>query len=453
MNEQRLTAYAQLIQQLLECPQGQESDILQKHQHLIDEGLIVVMQQYAQHLAAADQKNKAQWLLNMAERLAQLLNQSQNSVSEESYNTLLQQLIISEYEDWGNSTPIYHILDNNRHLLDENLARILPQYASDLINKLPEDTDIIIALIANLSIHISNFPRGDRKAQIEIAIAGYLFTLSHCQENTEKWATTQHNLGSAYLYRIRDDRAQNLESAITAYHLALLVHTKEDFPYEWATTQNNLAAAYNDRIKGNRAENLENAIAASNLALSVYTPEDFPYYWAMTQNNLGNAYGDRIKGDRAENLENAIAAYRLALSVRKKEDFPIKWAMTQNNLATVYNDRIKGDRAENLESAIAAYHLALLVHTKEDFPYEWARTQNNLAAAYNDRIRGDKAENLENAIAASNLALSVRTKEDFPVEWARTQNNLAAAYNDRIRGDKAENLENAIAASNLALSV
>ncbi|NES03635.1 MAG: tetratricopeptide repeat protein, partial [Okeania sp. SIO2F4] len=364
MNEQRLTEYAQLIQQLLECPEGEELDILQNHLHLIDAGLIAVMEQYAEYLAEAGQKNNDQWLLNMAEKLTEWLNQSQNSVSEESYNTLLQQLLEAElkvYKGEADESIVYHILDNNRHLLDENLAHILPKYASDLINKFPEDTDIIVALIENLSLHIYQFPRGDRKAQIEIAIAGYLFTLSHRQENTEDWAMTQNNLGLAYSYRIRGDRAENLESAIAGYHLALEVSTKEDFPMNWARTQNNLGLAYSNRIRGDRAENLESAIAGYHLALEVYTKEDFPMDWATTQNNLATAYSDRIRGERAQNLENAIAAYHLALEVRTKEDFPMNWARTQNNLATAYSDRIRGERAQNLENAIAAYHLALEV--------------------------------------------------------------------------------------------
>jgi hypothetical protein len=44
------------------------------------------------------------------------------------------------------------------------------------------------------------------------------------------------------------------------------------------------------RIRGERADNLEKAIAAYNLSLEVRTREAFPEDWAGTQNNLGNAY-------------------------------------------------------------------------------------------------------------------------------------------------------------------
>ncbi|MGK7921751.1 MAG: CHAT domain-containing protein [Trichodesmium sp.] len=374
MNEQRLTEYAQLIQQLLECPQGEEPDILQNHLHLIDAGLIAVMEQYAQYLAEADQKNNAQWLLNMAEKLTEWLNQSQNSVSEESYNTLLQQLIEAEakvYDGEADESIVYHILDNNRHLLDENLAHILPQYASNLINKLPEDTDTIIALIENLSIHIDEFPRGDRKAQIEIAIAGYLFVLSHRQKNTEKWAQTQNNLAIAYSDRIKGESADNLETAIACYKAALRVRTESAYPQQWATTQNNLAIAYSYRIKGESADNIETAIAYYEAALRVRTESAYPQDWAMTQNNLAIAYSDRIKGETADNIETAIACYEEALRVAKPDTLPALCLTVARNLADF------ASKQEDYQLAINNYEIAItaIEQSRDWIPDEIARQE------------------------------------------------------------------------------
>ena len=297
--------------------------------------------------------------------------------------------------------------------------------------------------------------RDNRASNLELAIAAFQLALSIYTKSDflYEWARTQTNLGGAYSERIRDNRAWNLELAIEAYQLALSVYTKENFPYEWATTQNNLGGAYWDRILEDKAENLEKAIVSYQLALSVRTKEDFPYDWATTQNNLGAAYRDRIRDNRASNLELAIEAYQLALSVRTKSDFPYEWAMTQTNLGTAYVKRIRYDRASNLEKAIAAFQLALSVYTKEDFPYDWATTQINLGTAYSERICDNRALNLELAIEAYQLALSVHTKSDFPINWATTQNNLGTAYSDRIRGDRAENIEKAIEAYQLALSV
>ena len=65
------------------------------------------------------------------------------------------------------------------------------------------------------------------------------------------------NLANAYRYRIREDRAENIEQAIVAYQQSLEVMTRESLPVEWATSMNNLANAYFERIREDRAENIE----------------------------------------------------------------------------------------------------------------------------------------------------------------------------------------------------
>ena len=90
------------------------------------------------------------------------------------------------------------------------------------------------------------------------AIEAYAKVIAALGETGERgnWAATQHNLANAYLYRIRGERADNLEEAIRHCELALQVYTREAFPTDWAMTQNNLATAYSDRIRGERADNL-----------------------------------------------------------------------------------------------------------------------------------------------------------------------------------------------------
>jgi len=193
---------------------------------------------------------------------------------------------------------------------------------------------------------------------------------------------TQDNLANAYQERIRGDKAQNLEEAISFYQYALEVRTREAFPVEWATTQNHLANAYQERIREDKAQNLEEAIASYQYALEIYTREAFPVDWAMIQNNLAAAYSDRIRGDKAQNLEDAISSYQYALEVYTRETLPVEWATTQNNLANAYKNRIRGDKAQNLEDAIASYQYALEVYTREAFPQSHSETLYNLGFAY-----------------------------------------------------------------------
>ncbi|QIR38768.1 CHAT domain-containing protein [Tolypothrix sp. PCC 7910] len=455
MEEQRLQAYYQLIESLLNCADGEEPEILAANTELLDADFLEVLAAVADHFAQQGQENAANWLRN----LATSLNQESAPITEEdiqTYGQFLLEILQATAESNGDPQVIYPLLAANTDKLNHIFAQLLRRWATNTLAAVEPDTATsIAALLVIFSNLIQQFPLGSKANNMEIAIAGYEIALTVYTRNVfpEQWATTQNNLGNAYRNRIMGERAENLEEAITAYRTALEVLTRNAFPVDWATTQNNLGNAYSDRIMGEHAENLELAIAAYRAALEVRTRNAFPEQWATTQNNLGTAYSERIMGERAENLEEAIAAYRAALEVRTRNAFPEQWATTQNNLGTAYSERIMGERAENLEEAIAAYRAALEVRTRNAFPEQWAGTQNNLGNAYSDRIMGERAENLEEAIAAYRAALEVLTRNAFPVDWAMTQNNLGNAYRNRIMGERAENLELAITTYRAALEV
>ncbi|MEZ2303669.1 MAG: CHAT domain-containing protein [Microcoleus sp.] len=460
MEENRIAAYEQLIHTLLNCPNGDEPQILQDNSELLDRGFLETCESVAAKLAAQGGENGANFLRNLASQLGQFIDMnddgdSNNSQGEnpQEYANFILELLQAEEASNGDIKVIYPMLAQRQHLLNSRFAEILQQVAEKLLDgENAETISSIVSLIGKLSVHISQFPRGNRANNIEVEITGYQIVLNNLKLGSEKFAGTQYNLAIAYSQRINGSRAENLERAIGFYEAALTVRTVEDFPEKWAMTQNNLALAYSDRIKGSRADNLERAIAFFQAALTVYTLEDFPEQWATIHNNLALAYSKRIKGSRADNLERAIGFYEAALTVYTLEYFLEQWA-TQNNLANAYSNRINGSRAENLEKAIAFYEAALTVCTVEDFPEYWAMTQNNLANAYSNRINGSRAENLERAIAFYEAALTVRTVEDFPEKWAETQNNLATAYSDRINGSRADNLEQAICFFEAALTV
>jgi len=458
-NAEGNSAYLQLIQQLLSCPSGEEAQILQDNSQLLDAGFLQACEAVAVTLVQQGEENNANFLRNLASQVGEFLGMREEEDSDNSeggnpqeYLRFIAELLEIE-ENYNGLAAVYPILKQRQHLLNARFAEILQQVASNLIAEMPEEIEHIVAVIENLSVHISEFPLGIRANNIEIAITGYQIVLSNREPGTERWAGTQYNLANAYNDRIRGEKAENIELAIASYTNALSVYTRDAFPENWATTQNNQANAYNDRIRGKKAENIELAIAFYTNALEVRTRDAFPEQWATTQNNLAAAYSDRIRGKKAENIELAIAFYTNALEVRTRDAFPEQWATTQNNLAAAYSDRIRGEKAENIELAIASYTNALEVITRDAFLEKWATTQNNLAVAYNDRIRGEKAQNIELAIASYTNALSVYTRDAFLEKWALTQNNLANAYSDRIRGEKAENIEQAIECYTNALEV
>ena len=448
MDENRAQAYRQLIQTLLNCPNGEERQILEANLELVDSRFLQACEVVAKKLAETGQENQANFFRNLASQIGQLLGMNDEGDSDNSegknpqeYGKFILDLLQAEKDSKSDINVINPMLAGRQHLLNDRFAEILQQVAQNFIADHPEAIESILGLIGNLIIHISNFRLGKRANNLEIAITGYQILLSNWEPGSKNWAMTQNNLAVDYTYRIRGEKAQNIESAIAYFTAALSVYTRDAFPEDWAMTQNNLANAYTYRIRGEKAQNIELAIASYTAALTVYTRDAFPEKWARTQNNLAAAYSKRIRGEKAQNIELAIASYTAALTVYTRNAFPEYWAMTQNNLAAAYRNRIRGEKAQNMELAIASYTAALTVYTRDAFPEYWALTQNNLAIAYTYRIRGEKAENMELAIASYTAALSVLTRDAFPEKWALTQNNLGVAYNDRIRGEKAQNIE------------
>src|SRR5919199_872913 len=421
MDEQRLAAYLQLIQALLECPSGEEEDILNANLELVDVNFVQVMEVVAANMAVEGNSNAAAWLQNLAANLA---NHVSSTATPEEYLSFLGEVLQATMESDVNPQVVYPILQENLDKLDLNFAQILA------ISKFTEVSSEEAAAIAGVIVYFGNlinqFPQGRRAWNLEIGIACYsaaseVYTR---EDYPEHWATVQNNLALAYSKRIEGVRAENIEEAIACYREASEVYTREDYPEQWAGVQNNLGMAYNDRIEGVRAENIEEAIACYLLALDVYTRQDYPEQWAMTQNNLGNAYSGRIEGVRPANIEKAIACYREALKVRTPENYPEKWAMTQNNLGAAYNDRREGVRAGNIEEAIACFREALKVGTRENYPEYWAMTQHNLGLTYSDKIEGVRATNIEEAIACFRLALEIRTPTAFPLDCLQSGRNL-----------------------------
>ena len=60
MEEQRLNAYIQLIQELLDCDSGEEVARLSQHPELLDEGLVQVMQAVADKRAQQVKRQQTQ---------------------------------------------------------------------------------------------------------------------------------------------------------------------------------------------------------------------------------------------------------------------------------------------------------------------------------------------------------------------------------------------------------
>ncbi|MBD0308121.1 MAG: tetratricopeptide repeat protein, partial [Microcoleus sp. T1-bin1] len=341
-NADRDSAYLQLINALLNCPSGEEPQVLQDNSELLDAGFLEACDAVAVTLAEQGEENGANFLRNLASQVGEFLGFTSSernnfeNISPRDYLAFLQLLVQTEENNFGgDSRHIYAVLQANLDKLNLNFIPIFQQTMTGLLGGIedPEDAERGAAFIENIAIKICTFPRGNRADNLEISMAAYEIVLSvrTFETKPEKWAQTQNNLGNVYLYRIRGERADNIEKAILCYQDALKVRTRDAFPTDWATTQNNLAAAYYSRIRGEKADNMEQAIASFTEALEVRTSnrEIIPERWAETQNNLGEAYRQRIKGEREQNIEQAIAFYNNALEFYTREIIPERWAETQ----------------------------------------------------------------------------------------------------------------------------
>ncbi|TRU55931.1 MAG: hypothetical protein EWV56_19445 [Microcystis aeruginosa Ma_QC_C_20070823_S13D] len=127
MNEQRAQAYVNLIAQLLTCADGEEPNILQANQELIDPQFLQVMENYATGLEEQGNNNPAAWLRDMVQQLGQFLNLQ--AVSIEEYQKFLSEVLQAEFESDGNPTVVYPILQRRQHLLNDTFAQLLQQWA------------------------------------------------------------------------------------------------------------------------------------------------------------------------------------------------------------------------------------------------------------------------------------------------------------------------------------
>ena len=218
MEENRIAAYEQLIHTLLNCPNGDEPQILQDNSELLDRGFLETCESVAAKLAEQGGENGANFLRNLASQLGQFIHMnddgdSNNSEGEnpQEYANFFLELLQAEEASNGDVKVIYTMLDQRQHLLNARFAETLQQVAQKLLDgENPETISSIVALIENLSIRINNFPRGNRASNIEIAITGYQIVLNNREPGSEKWTQTQHNLATAYNNRINGSLGQNL---------------------------------------------------------------------------------------------------------------------------------------------------------------------------------------------------------------------------------------------------
>jgi hypothetical protein len=73
MSNHRQTQYFNLIDQLLQCPSGEEPQVLDGQPDLLDAGLVKTLMQVAMMMAHQDNQDGAKFLIYVARQLSQEL--------------------------------------------------------------------------------------------------------------------------------------------------------------------------------------------------------------------------------------------------------------------------------------------------------------------------------------------------------------------------------------------
>ncbi|MFM6322604.1 MAG: CHAT domain-containing protein [Microcystis panniformis] len=325
MNEARIEAYLALIQALLQCENGQEPALLQANTELVDAGLVAVMKQYAGFLEQQGDSNNGRRLLNMAQQLEQILEPPRDN--QNPYGSFLQTLLETIAESDGNPQVIYPLLDNNLHLLDENLLNLLRawgNYTKEQVS--PEETyqlGVLGVLLYFLAHAFHEFPKGNPRINLAIAVYGYeVCAQTERHPGLERYlAQTLDNLGIAYRTQAQlgQEPVANLERAIAAYTEAVTISREMGLERDLAGTLSNLGIAYftQARLGQEPVANLERAIANHTEATTIRRQPGLERDLAQTLTNLGIAYRTQAElgQEPVANRERAIANYREALVI------------------------------------------------------------------------------------------------------------------------------------------
>jgi hypothetical protein len=132
MDEQRLQAYLNLIQSLLNCPRGEENQILQANSELVDAGLVKVMLERANDLRIDNNLDDANSLMTLAGHLmGSYSNTIVEKASPSTYVNFLMELLQATSDSQGDPNVIYPMLRDNLNLVNDNLALVLRNWARE----------------------------------------------------------------------------------------------------------------------------------------------------------------------------------------------------------------------------------------------------------------------------------------------------------------------------------
>jgi tetratricopeptide (TPR) repeat protein len=423
MDEQRLQDYLNLIQELLACSGGEELEILQRHQNLVDEELVMVMEQVATDMAEEENQNAANIAIQLAESIAEqrILKLNELAVELHQRGEYPQGLIFASQalalaqHVWGDEHPHVASSLSNLAVLYQNLGRYkeaesLYEKALELELRLwgDEDSDVVTTLsnLAGLYRSQGRYDKAEPLYKQALTLRQRLWGDKHPHV-----ASSLNNLASLYHDQGRYSDAESLYEQ--ALHLWLDLGADEH--PDLARSLNNLANLYQDQGRYSKAEPLFKQ--ALNLYRRLFGDEHPDL--ATLVNNLARLYEAQGRYSEAESLYEQALDISLSLLGDKHPAV----ATSLNNLALLYEAQGRYSKAEHFYKHALAIGQHLWGH---EHPHV-ATSLNNLALLYRSQGHYNKAKSL----FMQALALMQRLLGNQHPDVANTLNNLAGLYHDQ----------------------
>ena len=136
-NNDKTEAYIQLIQALLDCPEGAEESILEAHQDLINPELVKVMKEVARQIAAEGNESTANFLSNLATDLNRIWLQK-----HEFKPTFKKEIAPDPWLDETASVPEKSAIESQSTNVETQPVEVVEETENPVVSPLQTDKEV-----------------------------------------------------------------------------------------------------------------------------------------------------------------------------------------------------------------------------------------------------------------------------------------------------------------------
>ncbi|HEY9849775.1 MAG TPA: CHAT domain-containing protein [Leptolyngbyaceae cyanobacterium] len=344
INTQNKQAYINLIQLLINCPNGEEVNILTNYPNLVDRALVETIEQLASVIAKQGEQNLANFLIDMAGKLANVLDEvvirkHQVTVSKASLENSLE-LLAENAEQWFNRGINEYEAGNLNDALPcfRRAIEIEPSFSyawnglANALRDLGQYEQAIEAYQRAIVIEPNFSYAWNGLANALTNLGQYEQAIAACKKVIQidpNLYQAHHNLGNA----LRN--LQRYEEAIASYDRA--INLKNDYYQAWL--DRGIAVSYSTGAKsiftsfsplaikhpGLNNRGFEGALINYQEGLKYIHQDTHPEGWGQLHKAIGNAYYEQGQTNYKPRpyCVQAVASYHKALQSLTSSAFPI----------------------------------------------------------------------------------------------------------------------------------